>query len=1223
MNDNFWFNDNAFSNNQPNNGGNNNNEEDFLSNLFDGPMQQQSQQQPQQPAQHQQQQPQAPAQQLAPQMLDVNPMEMGGGGGQNMNPQMFLRQQQQQQQSPQHQQGSQQHTPQSQSQQQVPIHQQMGQQGNVQGPRANQSIEQNKRDQILKMKQQIMQQQMLAAQKQKQQQHQQQQQQHQQQQQQNQQQQQQQQLQEQLRLQQQQIQQNIPQQVHSPSVIQQSPQLSNMKINQFQRAQAAMRLKNMERQESAGPIGSNASARSAVPTPQQSSQPFSPVAMNTPQQQQAHTPQQIGIDAQKQGSSPPQLAQFQIELFLSTLYDFMTRRGTPITQAPVINNKKVNLFFLYFMCQKLGGSQQLLRNLPDGARQQSPWALICQKLGLFENVDEQNATVKSKIIREVYNCFMQLLLPYEQYTNTPDGHKDIQQRKIQFQKQIAKKMQQQQAQQIQQQQQQQPAAPIPQPSQVQPQIPAHVSAHNSPLINSQTPQHIQSPAANNFTPNNILPNSVNSPMGQSQAPTPQQRKLSRISNNNTSSHNSPVLVQTKSRAGSAVNTPPVQPTVSLAPTPAAIPEDKKEPNAIRSYLPIRRPIETHAGYDIRALSQVAGEIEITKPVYLFAPELGSVNIHALIMSLKTFTGVGNSEVSSALNTLLVTTSDANLVFKISDCPELLDTLSVLGLKVLDVIMEGDKKGKKRTREVYESGVKLSSNSNIEDIFNRYVKQKRGAEDDDEELVEEDIEFVVNSLTGEVIVDEDENGEEDSGEDDDEEEEQLFSPTNESSYSTTSGDLDEDSSSTFGLSDYMSSLLAFRKENKYHFSKIQTKSANDDKIMFVDQLITITMILRNISFGDSNKILMSSNSNFKDLLFKIVKSVASQPDYFVFNRKILCLLKDCLLILNKIAFTMELRSLEETFLVFLLTTSFGPKIEDDESIPYANLEVYSYMSFGIDTFTKLLVREPHNRSLLQAVLNGSLSVSSSASIIGSTGGIGNVAPLNITTEDQEETARLIKLYLGERDQDKYSSGILLTRSFQFFISVIPFQFNNFELSKFLLLRSPTISQALFGTKIIIDMVSNSGSAAGTEIDSDNTLRLLPSKWIFDHKELILSNLLRVCLNVVGDTAKIPRHTDEHKILSLVILRALIMINSLVSDLVVVKSELDQGEGNLKECAKSTTEFKEKLSQIKEIARIIPDKNLSLEALLNPGIDPDVGKEVIRLMGMMNELFKEEK
>ena len=1200
MNDNFWFNDNAFSNNQPNNNVSNNNEEDFLSNLFDGPIQQQSQQQPQQPAQLQQQQPQVPAQQLAPQMMDINTMEMGGSAGQNMNPQMFLRQQQQQQ-LPQHQQGSQQHTPQLQPQQQVQMHQQMGQQGNVQGPGGNQLVEQNKRDQILKMKQQIMQQQMLAAQKQKQQQ--------------------QQQLQEQLRLQQQQqIQQNVPLQVHSPSVVQQSPQLSNMKINQFQRAQAAMRLKNMERQESAGPIALNASARSAVPTPQQLLQPFSPAAMNTPLQQQAHTPQQMGIDPQKQGSSPPQLAQFQIELFLSTLYDFMTRRGTPISQAPVINNKKINLFFLYFLCQKLGGSQQILRNLPDNARQQLPWALICLKLGLFENIDEQNAAVKSKIIREVYNCFVQLLLPYEQYTNTPDGHKDIQQRKIQFQKQIAKKMQQQQAaQQIQQ--QQQPAAPIPQPPQGQPQMPAHVSAHNSPLINSQTPHHIQSPAANNFTPNNILPNTVNSPM--SQAPTPQQRKLSRISNNNTSSHNSPVLVQTKSRAGSAVNTPPVQPAMSVVATPAAIPEDKKEPNAIKSYLPIRRPIETHAGYDIRALSQVAGEIEITKPVYLFAPELGSVNIHALIMSLKTFTGVGNSEVSSALNTLLVTTSDANLVFKISDCPELLDTLSVLGLKVLDVIMEGDKKGKKRSREVYESGVKLSSNSNIEDIFNRYVKQKGGAEDEDEELVEEDIEFVVNSLTGEVIVDEDEDGDEESGEEDDDEEEQLFLPTNESSYSTTSGDLDEDLSSTFGLSDYMSSLLEFRKENKYHFSKIQTKSANDDKIMFVDQLITITMILRNISFGDSNKILMSSNSNFKDLLFKIVKSVASQPAHFVFNRKILCLLKDCLLILNKIAFTMELRSLEETFLVFLLTTSFGPKIDDDESIPYANLEVYSYMSFGIDTFTKLLVREPHNRSLLQAVLNGSLSVSSSTSIIGSAGGIGNVAPLNITTEDQEETARLIKLYLGKKDQDKYGSGILLTRSFQFYISVIPFQFNNFELSKFLLLRSPTISQALFGTKIIIDMVLNSGSTSGAEADSDNTLRLLPSKWIFDHREIILSNLLRVCLNVVGDTAKIPRHTDEHKILSLVLLRALIMINSLILDLVVVKLEIDQDEGNVKECAKRTTEFKEKVSQIKEIARIIPDKNLTLEALLNPGIDPDVGKEVIRLMGMMNELSKDEK
>ena len=86
---------------------------------------------------------------------------------------------------------------------------------------------------------------------------------------------------------------------------------------------------------------------------------------------------------------------------------------------------------------------------------------------------------------------------------------------------------------------------------------------------------------------------------------------------------------------------------------------------------------------------------------------------------------------------------------------------------------------------------------------------------------------------------------------------------------------------FHLDDYLTALKNFKSENKHHFSKLQTRSATDDQILLVDELITITMILRNISFAEYNKEPMAGNRLFKDLLFSTVKSVALNNDKFVF------------------------------------------------------------------------------------------------------------------------------------------------------------------------------------------------------------------------------------------------------------------------------------------------------------------------------------------------------
>ncbi|KAL7666918.1 hypothetical protein ABC855_g580 [[Candida] zeylanoides] len=912
--------------------------------------------------------------------------------------------------------------------------------------------------------------------------------------------------------------------------------------------------------------------------PQSQPQPSQSMPQSQPQPSQSQPqsqPQQspTGTPGQSQPPSGAQLAQMQMELFLTTLYDFMARRGSPIS-PPVINNKKVNLFLLYYMCQKLGGSQQLLKAFQNPLPANSPWTLIAQKLGLFEGIDVQNPQARMRVEREVASCFVKLLLPYEQYSNTPEGNRDIHQRKLQFQKQIMQRMQQQQQQQQQMQASGSQMPPQRPPSQQQPkQLSRHTSSQNSPMV-TQTP-HTQSPG--------ITPGMAANSPALSSAPTPQQRKASRISA--ASNHASPTVQQ---RAPSIASEALAAPDASAVGTPTAA---ARGPTAIREYVPMRRTIDTHGGRDIRALSQVAGEIEITKPVYLFAPEIGSISIHALVMSLKTFSGVASSEVSSALNTLLVTTSDANLGFKLADCPELLDALSILGLKVLDVILQ-----KSKGKRLYEDGDNLPTNSKVDDVFNAYKRRRPDSEDG---LVDEDIELVVNSLTGEVV----------DGEDDDESEaeedgESLFS---------SNGDAGSPATPQFAIADYMTNLQEFRKENKHHFSRIQTKSANDDQVMFVDQLITVTMVLRNISFAESNKLVMASSSVLRDLVFAIVKAIASNPQRFVFHRKILCLLKDCLLMVNKTAFNMELRSLEEAFLIFVLLTSFGP--QPGEAIAHADLDDYSYLPFAVDAFTKLLVREPHNRSLLQAVLTGSVanaatfgSTSTNGSVQLVAGGGGNASPLVITEEDQRETARLTALYLGGNP----SETALPTRAFKFFLSVMPVHLNNFELTKFYFQRSPTVTQALFGAKLVLDLVS---TGPASEVTS---LRLLPAHWLLDNEDALLGNLLRSSLALIGDTTKIPRRSDEHHVLSLVILKSLILVNSMISTFMVAKSNFaTRGalEAEEEEVLKSG-------AALKDLPRIIPETTLALDALLNPGVDHDVGKEVIRLQGMLRELAKSE-
>ncbi|KAI5959364.1 SWI1 [Candida theae] len=616
---------------------------------------------------------------------------------------------------------------------------------------------------------------------------------------------------------------------------------------------------------------------------------------------------------------------------------------------------------------------------------------------------------------------------------------------------------------------------------------------------------------------------------------------------------------------------------------------KEEANVLRNYVPFKRIIDTHGNHHMKELSMLSGEIEATKPIYLFAPELGTINLQALCMAIKSDQGIQSSEVVNALNTLLVTTSDANYTFAINDCIELLDSLCKLGKEVLHKVVHGSSS----KRDVVEEDVtKLNTHSTIDDVFNKYVGG--GAKG-------EDISYVVNSLTGELMCEEDEDEDQINtlfdfveGDNAGSPQSTQSSPPPPSSSSSSSSSV-SDEPKEFHIDDYSTALQNFKFENRNHFSKLQTKSATNDQVFLIDELITITMILRNISFSEFNKEVLANNGLFRGLLFSIVKNIAMHRDKFMFSRKRLCLLKDCLLMLDNISYFVQLQSLEEAFLAYVLITSFGPKIKQVWTIPRCNLDTHSYFSFAIDAFTKLLVREPYNRSLLHAIMTGSLNLGMTTSYVNS---------FVVSQQDHEHTKKLINLYLGEGAKD-LKHGVLLTRAFQSLMSIIPFDANSFEFSKFIFLRAPTISQMLFGVKLIIDMAPI------------NDLQTLSDKvtlyWILYNRELILGNFVRIVVALASETGKFPKESPEHSILSSCLTKALITVNSLVENAVVARNIEYSGETGYR-----NADLMNELTDCYAFPRIIPDINLTLDTFLAPTIDNGLGKEIVRLLRYLKDL-----
>lgn len=927
--------------------------------------------------------------------------------------------------------------------------------------------------------------------------------------------------------------------------------------------------------------------------------------------------------------TPAQITQLQHDLFSMSLNDFMSRKGTPITQPPIIGNKRVNLFALQVLGRKIGGSSAVLKHLQaltQPSLQFSEWSSICQKLGLFVNIDvKNNVMAKQQVEKQLGTCYLQYILPYEQYALTDEGQKDLQVRRAQFQKQLILRMQQQQMNQSQQgpqgqnqnlnqnlnqppqnhqnaQQYNSTSKLTNRPGSGQNQMNAQalktrVSGAGSDIAQSsvmaQKNGQFQSPTNPNLSPHpNFIatPNVINNPSPSVPNGIPPLRKLSQQS---LSAHNSPAMIQspyaqptTSKSSNLEQHRPLFQQNVpseytNATPRPHEEEAPPGKPNTIKKYTPIKKVADLH-GYFVKKISEMGDEIDVLKPVYLFAPELGALNLHALTMSLKNYTANNEGEAFPALNTLVVTTADDNFSFDISEAPELISALVSLGNKVLKRITHK----KLQSQDYFE--IKNPSQSSIDSVFDKYVSFM--------DMQGEDVAFVVDSLTGNLIVDDDSEIEID----------EVFSPLPTHTDSQVADEEDSEEINWCSLPDYMTAMHQFRSENKHHFSKMQIKGPLNEQVFFVDTLITVSMTLRNLSLSQDSAGVMAKSSDLKSLVFDIVKLVATCRDCFVFERKRLCLLKDCLVILNNHGSQIELQSLEEAFLLFLLVSAFGPKLDeiDDETdsaskeyqLAHAPLDHYTYLPYAVDVFTKLLVREPKNRAYLQAVMTGTLNITLSAVYP-------NSNPVPILPADHQETQNLITAYF-HGDLDKLKKGELFIRAFNLLMSAVPFPSTGAEFSKVVLLNLPAILQALFGTKLLMDLIPSD--------DANAPISRVIIQRLTSNVQVLIFNFTKSIFGLITEAIKLVHTSAEHKIAVFVSIKALIMINSFYANAVRLRTTLIEGE------LEESESVRQELAKFASLYRIQCDGDFLLNSISVSGVDPDLAEQILRLRALTGAL-----
>ncbi|SCV03055.1 LAMI_0H05116g1_1 [Lachancea mirantina] len=933
-------------------------------------------------------------------------------------------------------------------------------------------------------------------------------------------------------------------------------------LQQRQQQQQRYKLQTLQQSQagagtpSDGQQNSNAfAAQSSQMTQTAAPTQVSPAATSPHMQQQ-----QIiqNLDPETQARVRGELNNKQYELFMKSLLESCKRRGAPLHALPEIRGRRVNLFILYAMVQKLGGGESVTRF--------QQWSMLAQKLQFPDDCSQQLTAV-----------YYHILLPYEKYLTSPEGMKENQSKRLflqQFFQELLRKL----------------SGPrVTSGSQNESAISTLIStgaANNDQAFHNKNAaaKKPRKPRAKKKTKKE-LETEQQTQWGANEASGPdqylRQQKQKQLALQQA---------QLRQMQQQQAQLPHDQIQQGMHANSPKVPKVYKRSFA-RNYVPMRRPIETSNGYDIRAISQVGEKIDANKPIFLYAPELGTVNLHALTLCLQ----AGRvSEVNVALNTLLVLSADGVIKIPLNQSEAFVDAIASLGSKILnELCTQGGNNSNYNSDEYLENyNVPALIESPTSYSLNDTLTDTVFASQNDQKDMCNEIKIIVDSLTGEDM-------------------EQAKSPGSQadadlmdkSIYETTPHPvelsvekwdfLDQPlrfatplEECKLSLPSYLKSLRSVRDEVGDIFTKVTTRGAESRVVLLVDQLSTISMVIRNLSFSETNSSILASNLSLKRFISDLLWAVFLQSDKLVFHRKCLNFKKDLIILMTNIAHLFRVDTMVDSCLLLFLVLSFGEakNVMCDQShltFPEYSVSMSKYQGFGADVLAKILSLGFPNRYFIRSLLLNQLETESDP-------------------QDVKICQKLLKFY-AEKSSHTNHDYKLLNDMFSLLISTIPVQQLN-NTPTLVEEIGPTISQSMTALLSLVSFIEK-GEWAPTGPN-------LPLEWLTseEYAGSSLRRLSEALSNVGIHTSNNLKHLKL--LFNSVSAKALQLIKVLVQKSIELCEKDEDGQKSVDS---------ESIKEIVSIPNFLPSESTTFSLLTNPLADVSIVREMNSLYELRNDLL----
>lgn len=507
-----------------------------------------------------------------------------------------------------------------------------------------------------------------------------------------------------------------------------------------------------------------------------------------------------------------------------------------------------------------------------------------------------------------------------------------------------------------------------------------------------------------------------------------------------------------------------------------------EPAFLKEYFPFSFYQERTNGVDLAQVDLLGSKLDDVRPVYLYLPELGAVDVRALALALESSI---DAEVNNALNQLLIVTTDEGTKLDLGLCPELLDALCGLGVRIIRKLA-----GYTAEHICAQHPVSLQDR-----VFQKYVGDMGDVTD---------VVVTVDSFTGKPTATptKGESEPEETGKELKEEslapsvfsvstdapEELSSRPASESPSQSNSSSLDTlfGSLAVPSLVNYTTLIhQCMQQANALTLNidpdaplarnlDIHSKSWASPRIMHMEQLSTLSLIVRNLSFTNNNNLVMGKSALFlnylmSQILLGISGGPASGPSLLA--RKRLMLLKDALIVLTNTAHVLTLSSELHVWIVLCLAFTFGPERPTSSmATSSTSSKLNKYHPHAIDVVLKMATANDSNYKLLSSLVRGTSH------------------PL---------VARMASPIYGSERAAFEHRGIL-KHLFSLFLSALPLNSIHQGVAKFND-RPQLVLEALIGSLLLLDIVEDDNKARAEilvrlndpSFDNDEGLTLPPA------------------------------------------------------------------------------------------------------------------------------------